>query len=47
MLFEHPDRGHTEQFAPLRLLGAAAVPGEIRRLRVTGAAPDALLAEAA
>ena len=47
VLFEHPDRGHTEQFAPLRLLGAAAVPGEIRRLRVTGAAPDALLAEAA
>ncbi len=47
VLFEHPDRGHTEQFAPLRLLGAAATPGEIRRLRVTGAAPDALLAEAA
>lgn len=47
VLFEHPDRGHTEQFAPLRLLGAAAVPGEIRRLRVTGAEPDALLAEAA
>jgi threonylcarbamoyladenosine tRNA methylthiotransferase MtaB len=47
VLFEHPDRGHTEHFAPLRLLGGAATPGEIRRLRVTGAAPDALLAEAA
>ena len=47
VLFEHPDRGHTEQFAPLRLLRGAATPGEIRRLRVTGATQDALLAEAA
>jgi len=47
VLFEHADRGHTEQFAPLRLEHGVAVPGEIRRLRVTGATPDALLAEAA
>ncbi len=48
VLFERPDRGHTPQFAPLRLVGGgAAVPGQIRRLRVTAAAPDALLAEVA
>jgi threonylcarbamoyladenosine tRNA methylthiotransferase MtaB len=47
VLFEHPDRGHTEHFAPLRLAAGSATPGEIRRLRVTGAARDALLAEAA
>ncbi len=37
VLFERPDRGHTAQFAPLRLTAGAAAPGEIRRLRVTGA----------
>jgi threonylcarbamoyladenosine tRNA methylthiotransferase MtaB len=47
VLFEHDDRGHTEHFAPLRLARGLAVPGEIRRLRVTGATTDALLAEAA
>ena len=47
VLFEHADRGHTEHFAPLRLLRGAAVPGEIRRLRVSAAAPGTLLAEAA
>jgi threonylcarbamoyladenosine tRNA methylthiotransferase MtaB len=47
VLLEHPDRGHTEHFAPLRLLGSAGQPGEIRRLRVTGADADGLLAEAA
>ncbi len=47
VLFEHADRGHTEQFAPLRLAQGAATPGEIRRLRVTAATNDALLAEAA
>ncbi|NMJ43127.1 tRNA (N(6)-L-threonylcarbamoyladenosine(37)-C(2))-methylthiotransferase MtaB [Roseomonas sp. JC162] len=47
VLFEHADRGHTEQFAPLRLASGAATPGEIRRLRVTAATGDALLAEAA
>jgi threonylcarbamoyladenosine tRNA methylthiotransferase MtaB len=47
VLLEHPDRGHTEYFAPLRLLGSAGQAGEIRRLRVTGADADGLLAEAA
>jgi threonylcarbamoyladenosine tRNA methylthiotransferase MtaB len=47
VLFEHPDRGHTQHFAPLRLASGTAAPGEIRRLRVTAAAPDSLLAEAA
>jgi threonylcarbamoyladenosine tRNA methylthiotransferase MtaB len=50
VLFERPDRGHTAQFAPLRLVGdgARATPGEIRRLRVTAAdGPDSLLAAAA
>ena len=45
VLFERPDRGHTPQFAPLRLTAGRAAPGEIRRVRVTGAAPDTLLAE--
>ena len=48
VLFERADRGHTAQFAPLRLVGGlAAVPGEIRLVRVTAAGADALLAEAA
>ena len=47
VLLEHPDRGHTEYFAPLRLLGAAGQPGEIRRLRVIGADAEGLVAEAA
>jgi len=47
VLLEHPDRGHTEYFAPLRLLNGSGQPGEIRRLRVIGADADGLLAEAA
>ncbi len=47
VLFEHADRGHTTHFAPLRLARGLAQPGEIRRLRVTAAAHDTLLAEAA
>jgi len=47
VLFERPDRGHTAHFAPLRLAGGSAAPGEIRRLRVAAAAPDALLADLA
>jgi threonylcarbamoyladenosine tRNA methylthiotransferase MtaB len=48
VLFERPDRGHTAQFAPLRLVGgAAAAPGEIRLVRVSAAGADALLADAA
>ncbi len=48
VLFERADRGHTAQFAPLRLIGGvAAVPGEIRLVRVSAAGADTLLAEAA
>ena len=47
VLFEHADRGHTAQFAPLRLTAGSASPGELRRLRVTGADANGLLAEAA
>ena len=47
VLFEREDRGHTEHFAPLRLTGGGARPGDLRRLRVIGTAPDGLLAEAA
>ena len=47
VLFELEDRGHTQHFAPLRLARGTARPGEIRRLRVTAAAHDTLLAEAA
>jgi threonylcarbamoyladenosine tRNA methylthiotransferase MtaB len=47
VLLEHPDRGHTAYFAPLRLLGGKGQPGEIRRLRVIGADADGLVAEAA
>ncbi|MDO9710630.1 tRNA (N(6)-L-threonylcarbamoyladenosine(37)-C(2))-methylthiotransferase MtaB [Paracraurococcus lichenis] len=45
VLFERDDRGHTAHFAPLRLVGGTAAPGELRRVRVTGMAPDGLLAE--
>lgn len=55
VLLERDDRGHTEQFAPIRLVpsggaaagGPAGAPGELRRLRVVAAADDGLLAEAA
>ncbi|WP_368040587.1 tRNA (N(6)-L-threonylcarbamoyladenosine(37)-C(2))-methylthiotransferase MtaB [Roseicella sp. DB1501] len=47
VLFEREDRGHTAHFAPLRLIGGAAAPGELRRVRVTGTAADGLLARAA
>jgi threonylcarbamoyladenosine tRNA methylthiotransferase MtaB len=47
VLLEHHDRGHTEYFAPLRLLGTVGQAGKIRRLRVTGADADGLVAEAA
>ncbi|TDH59528.1 tRNA (N(6)-L-threonylcarbamoyladenosine(37)-C(2))-methylthiotransferase MtaB [Dankookia rubra] len=46
VLFERDDRGHTAHFAPIRLTAGGAAPGELRRLRVTGATPDGLLAEA-
>ena len=47
VLFERPDRGHTAHFAPIRLVAGEAAPGALQRLRVTGAAADGLLAEAA
>ena len=47
VLFEREDRGHTAHFAPLRLIGGGAAPGELRRVRVTGTAADGLLARAA
>ncbi len=47
VLMEHPDRGHTEHFAPVRLDSGSAEPGTIRRCRVIGADAQGLLAEAA
>ncbi len=47
MLFEGNDRGHTAHFAPIRLIGGSATPGELRRLRVTGTDARGLLAEVA
>jgi threonylcarbamoyladenosine tRNA methylthiotransferase MtaB len=49
VLLEQPDRGHTEHFAPLRLVTGAegASAGELRRARIIGATEDGLLAEAA
>ena len=47
VLMERVDRGHTEHFAPIRLRGGGAAPGELRRLRVTAWDADGLLAEAA
>jgi threonylcarbamoyladenosine tRNA methylthiotransferase MtaB len=46
VLFEAGNRGHTEHFAPLRLVdGAPAVPrGAIRRVRATTATTDGLVA---
>ncbi len=47
VLFEREDRGHTAHFAPIRLAAGRAQPGTLRRLRVTAADADGLLAEAA
>ncbi|MBW8270185.1 tRNA (N(6)-L-threonylcarbamoyladenosine(37)-C(2))-methylthiotransferase MtaB [Caldovatus aquaticus] len=50
VLLERADRGHTEQFAPIRLArpgAAAGRPGELRRLRAVAATDAGLLAEAA
>jgi threonylcarbamoyladenosine tRNA methylthiotransferase MtaB len=44
---ERRGRGHTEHFAPIRITGSDAAPGELRRLRVTGWDAAGLLAEAA
>ena len=47
VLLERPDRGHSTQFAPVRLSGASGAPGELRALRVVAAGDDGLIAEAA
>jgi threonylcarbamoyladenosine tRNA methylthiotransferase MtaB len=47
VLLEREDRGHTAQFAPLRLVAGLGRPGELRRARVVGVGSDGLLAEAA
>ena len=45
VLLEAESRGHTEHFAPLRLLRGAGARGALLRARVTGADADGLLAE--
>ena len=45
VLFERGNRGHTAHFAPIHLAVGDAPQGALRRLRVTGAGPDGLLAE--
>ncbi|WP_367614960.1 tRNA (N(6)-L-threonylcarbamoyladenosine(37)-C(2))-methylthiotransferase MtaB [Plastoroseomonas arctica] len=47
VLMERGNLGHTEQFCPVRVSGATIPPGALARLRITGAGPDGLLAEAA
>ena len=47
VLLEHPDRGHTEHFCPVRLAAPAGARGQVLRARVTGADASGLLAEAA
>ena len=46
VLFERNNRGHTAHFAPIRLTGGSAAPGDLRQVRVTGTTPDGLLAAA-
>jgi threonylcarbamoyladenosine tRNA methylthiotransferase MtaB len=48
VLLERGGRGHTEQFAPVRLAAAdASDAGRLRRLRIVAADADGLMAEAA
>jgi threonylcarbamoyladenosine tRNA methylthiotransferase MtaB len=47
VLLERGGRGHTEQFAPVRLLAEDGTPGSLRALRILSAEPDGLIAEAA
>ena len=47
VLMERGNLGHTEQFCPVRVAGGIIPPGSLARLRITGHAPDGLLAEAA
>jgi threonylcarbamoyladenosine tRNA methylthiotransferase MtaB len=47
VLLEAADHGHTEHFAPLRLVRGAGTRGELRQVLVTAADDRGLLAEAA
>lgn len=47
VLTERDGRGHTEQFAAVRILGAAPPPGELVRMRAVGADEDGLIVEGA
>jgi len=47
VLMERGNLGHTEQFCPVRVTGREIPPGTLARLRISGVAPDGLLAEAA
>jgi threonylcarbamoyladenosine tRNA methylthiotransferase MtaB len=47
VLLERPDRGHSEQFAPVRLRGGVLARGELRALRAVALDDDGLIAEAA
>jgi threonylcarbamoyladenosine tRNA methylthiotransferase MtaB len=47
VLTERGGRGHTEQFAAVRILGAAPPPGELVRMRAVGAEDDGLIVEGA
>ncbi|MFC3126995.1 tRNA (N(6)-L-threonylcarbamoyladenosine(37)-C(2))-methylthiotransferase MtaB [Pseudoroseomonas globiformis] len=47
VLLEAPDRGHTEHFAPIRLMAGHGMHGALLRARVTGRDSRGLLAEAA
>ncbi|HZF74409.1 MAG TPA: tRNA (N(6)-L-threonylcarbamoyladenosine(37)-C(2))-methylthiotransferase MtaB [Acetobacteraceae bacterium] len=47
VLLERAGQGHTEHFAPLRLVGGEGAPGALVRARVVAADDDGLVAEAA
>ena len=47
VLLEQGGRGHTEQFAPVRVVGHAPAPGSLRPMRVLAADDQGLIAEAA
>jgi threonylcarbamoyladenosine tRNA methylthiotransferase MtaB len=46
LLVEREGEGHTEHFAPARLASGSALPGEVVRVRITGADAKGLVAEA-
>ena len=47
VLLERPDRGHSAQFAPVRLRGATGNRGALQALRVVACDDDGLIAEVA